>query len=294
MDINFELYKIFYHAAKSESFSSASGKLFISQSAVSQSVKSLEGKLGIKLFVRKGKQMVLTSEGSLLLTHVEQAYNFIKTAEHKLFEIQNMDAGEIRIGASDTVCRYHLVPYLEQFNTLYPKIKIHVINRTSSQILNLLKNGIVDFGIVTLPVDSDDVDVREFMSVQDIFVASDKYYELMGKSISFKDLSRYPLLMLEKNSSTRRNMDSFFKEAGVFITPEIELESVDLLVDFAKIGFGIACVLKESAADSLNKNELFEVLTEEDLPIRKLGIISMKSVPLSKASSKFIDSIPHL
>jgi DNA-binding transcriptional LysR family regulator len=294
MDINFELYKIFYHAAKSESFSSASRKLFISQSAVSQSIKSLEDKLGVKLFIRKGKQMVLTGEGVLLLTHIEQAYNFIKTAEHKIFEIQNMEAGEIRIGASDTVCRYHLVPCLEKFNSIYPKIKIHVINRTSSQILTLLKNGIVDFGIVTLPVYDEDVAVSEFMGVQDIFVASDKFSYLVGKIIDFKDLSHYPLLMLEKSSSTRRNMDSFFRDAGAYITPEIELESVDLLVDFAKIGLGIACVLKESALDALNKNELFIVSTKEKLPERKLGIISTKSVPLSKASSKFIDFIPHL
>lgn len=293
MDINFELYKIFYHAAKSESFSSASRKLFISQSAVSQSVKHLEDKLGAKLFTRKGKQMVLTSEGILLLTHVEQAYNFIKTAEHKIFEIQNMDAGEIRIGASDTVCRYHLVPYLEKFNALYPKIKIHVINRTSSQILNLLKNGMVDFGIVTLPVNDDDIAVSEFMNVQDIFVASEKYSDLMDISIDLRDITRYPLLMLEKNSSTRRNLDIYFRSIGTFITPEIELESVDLLVDFAKIGLGVACVLKESAMDALGKNEIFEVLTKEKLPERKLGIISMKTVPLSKASTKFMEFIPN-
>jgi len=293
MDINFEFYKIFYHAAKSESFSSASRNLFISQSAVSQSIKHLEEKLSTKLFIRKGKQMVLTSEGILLLTHVEQAYNFIKTAEHKIFEIQNMDAGEIRIGASDTVCRYHLIPYLERFNALYPRIKLHVINRTSSQILNLLKNGTVDFGIVTLPVDDDSIAVSEFMSVQDIFVASDKYSDLIRTSIDLRDITRYPLLMLEKNSSTRRNIDMYFKSIGAFITPEIELESVDLLVDFAKIGLGIACVLKESAIDALSKKEIFEVQTKEKLPPRKLGLVSMKAVPLSKASTKFIEFMPN-
>ena len=292
MDINFELYKIFYHAAKSESFSSASRKLFISQSAVSQSIKNLEEKLGTKLFTKKGKQMMLTNEGILLFSHVEQAYNFIKTAEHKIFEIQNMDAGEIRIGASDTVCRYHLIPYLEKFNAHYPKIKIHVINRTSSQILNLLKNGTVDLGIVTLPVDDDNIAVSEFMNVQDIFVASDKYSDLMKTSIHLKDIARYPLLMLEKNSSTRRNIDMYFKSIGAVITPEIELESVDLLVDFAKIGLGIACVLKESAMDALYKEEIFEVQTKEKLPPRKLGLVSMKAVPLSKASTKFIEFMP--
>ncbi|MDP4181171.1 MAG: LysR family transcriptional regulator [Bacillota bacterium] len=291
MDINFELYKIFYHTAKSENFSDASRKLFISQSAVSQSIKSLENKLSVKLFIRKSRQVALTAEGLLLLTHVEQAYNFIKTAENKIMEIQNMDAGEIRIGASDTVCRYHLAPYLEKFNKIYPKIKLHVINRTSSQILNLLNNGLIDLGIVTLPVYDENISVEEFISVQDIFIASYKYRELYGRTIDLTDLSSYPLLMLEKNSSTRRNIDNYFNDMGINATPEIELESVDLLVDFAKIGLGIACVVKESAFESIQKNEIFQVNTSKDLAKRTLGIITNKAVPLSKASSRFIDLI---
>lgn len=288
MDINFELYKIFYYAAKSENFTDAAQKLYISQSAVSQAIKNLEGKIGSQLFYRKTRNIKLTSEGELLFKHIEQAYNFIKTAENKIFEIQNLNSGEIRIGTSDTVCKYFLIRYLENYNRQFPGIKIQVINRTSSQILSVLKNGLIDFGIVTLPANDNDIKVEDFISLEDIFVASYKFQQLEGRKTCLHDLAKYPILMLEKNSATRRNIDIFLKSEKIDIFPEIELESVDLLVEFAKIGLGIAHVLKESARDAIEKNVLFQIPTKEKLPLRKLGIITMKDVPLSQASHEFI------
>lgn len=138
MEINFELYKIFYQAATAKSFSEAGRKLFISQSAVSQAIKNLEIKIGAQLFLRQNRNLRLTREGELLLTHIEQAYNFIKAAENKLEELRSLETGEIRIGASDTVCKYYLLPYLEEFSRNYPKVKIQFLNRTSPQIIEIL------------------------------------------------------------------------------------------------------------------------------------------------------------
>ncbi|MDK2934915.1 MAG: hypothetical protein PWP27_2725 [Clostridiales bacterium] len=256
MDINFELYKIFYHAAQSGSFSEAAKTLYITQSAVSQAIKNLEKKLDVQLFFRKNRKVKLTWEGELLFKHIEQAYNFIKSAENKFFEMKNLDTGEIRIGVSDTICKYYLIPYLEQFNTRHPHIKIQVINRTSSQILELLKKGLVDFGITTLPVKDKNIQVKEFITVDDIFVACDKFISLKNRKVPLHELNKYPLLMLEKDSRTRQNIDYFLEQHGVSVAPEIELESIDLLVEFAKIGLGIACVLKQSAITEIKNNRL--------------------------------------
>ncbi|NLY43249.1 MAG: LysR family transcriptional regulator [Clostridiaceae bacterium] len=291
MDINFELYKIFYYAAKFESFSEAAKKLFITQSAVSQSIKSLEEKMGCKLFFRKSRKVVLTWEGELLYKHVEQAYHFFKSAENKFLEMKNLNSGEIRIGASDTICKYHLIPYLERFNIEYPRIKIQVINRTSSQILDLLKNGTLDLGIATLPIKDKSIMVDAFLTVEDIFVACHKFSFLKNRKVTLEELSSYPLLMLEKKSMTRRNIDSFLREKNIYWVPEIELESNDLLVEFAKIGLGIAHVLKESAAAEIERGELFKIDVMEELPPRKLGICTLKNVPLSRAASTFIDML---
>lgn len=288
MDINFELYKIFYYTVSSGSFSGAAEKLFITQSAVSQAIKNLETKLGVTLFFRKTRNLKLTPEGEMLFTHIEQAYNFIKTGEQKLAETQNLDSGEIRIGASDTVCKYFLLPYLESFHRLYPKVKIQFINRTSPKILENLKNGAVDFGVVTLPINDKSINVRELKLVTDIFVAAPKYAELKDRRIKLTELADYPLLLLEKASATRRNFDAFLNQNQITLVPEIELESVDLLVEFARIGLGVAHVLKESALAPIERGELFEIEVEEEMPQRKLGLVTVAQVPLSKAAEVFV------
>ncbi len=292
MDINFEFYKIFYYAAKDESFSKAAARLFISQSAVSQSIKNLENKLGMQLFFRNTRNLSLTSEGRLLYVHIEQAFNLIKTAENKIAEMQNLASGEIRIGASDTVCKYSLLPFLRIFNQQYPNIKIRVINRTSSQIQTILGNGAIDLGVVTLPLtesfDDRNIAIQELFKVQDIFIAAPKFAPLSKKTVEITELAAYPLLMLERTSATRRNLDDFLRQNKITLTPEIELESVDLLVEFAKMGLGVAHVLKESALESIAKKEVFELKIKPGIPSRKLGIITLKKVPVSQAGLKFI------
>lgn len=289
MDINFELYKIFYHVASNSSFTDAAAKLHVSQSAISQAIKNLEEKTGSQLFFRKTREIKLTAEGKLLFKHIEQAYNFIKTGENKLLEAQNLENGEIRIGVSDTICKYYLINEIGRFIRKHPKVKIQVINRTSHQIKDILKEGKIDFGIVTLPVYEKGFVVENFQWVEDIFVASDKFIELRGKKVSLQELSRYPLLMLDRNSATRRNLDLFVQKKGLNLIPEIELESIDLLVEFAKIGLGIAHVLKESAKSFIDKGDLFKVELKEKLPLRRLGIITTKDVPVSRTSAEFIN-----
>lgn len=291
MDINFDLYKVFYQVATSASFSDAAAKLFISQSAVSQAIKNLEQRLGAQLFMRQTRHLQLTPEGELLLSHVGQAYNLLKTAEAKLSEMQNLETGSIRIGASDTVCRYYLLPFLEHFSLNYPKIKIQFLNRTSPQLIEALQDGMIDFAIVTLPIAKKNLAVQELIAVNDILVSANRFGTLKGHQVSWDELSQYPLLLLEKNSATRRNFDNFLKRQGIRIVPEIELESVELLVEFAKIGLGIAHVVKESVLDSIKAGQLFMVKTQQPLPTRKLGIITSKSMSLSQAGKKFIEQL---
>lgn len=289
MDINFELYKIFYYAASTGSFSEAARQLFITQSAVSQSISGLEEKTGNALFIRSTRSVKLTDEGQMLFSHIEQAYNFIRAAEGKLQEMKTLGLGEIRIGIGDTVCRYLLLPFLKQFIAAYPKIKVKVINRTSPQIIEILKMGRIDLGIVTLPVADEAVNIIDFRNAEDIFVASSRFEELRNRNVPVSELVILPLLLLQKDSSTRRNLDSFFENMSITVTPEIELESIELLVEFARIGLGIAHVMKESAETLVKSGELFVVRTVEALPPRHLGIATVKKVPLSNAATRFTE-----
>ncbi|HEX2954622.1 MAG TPA: LysR family transcriptional regulator [Bacillota bacterium] len=291
MDVDFELYKVFYHVVKENSFSTAAERLFVSQSAISQNIKNLEKKLGVQLFQRKGRDLKMTQEGEWLYSYVQQAYNLFKTAESKINDFNNLEAGEVRIGASDTICRYYLLPYLQRFNREYPRVKIHFINRTSTQIRELLREGVIDFGVVTLHQGETGENVRTLSVVEDVFVASQKYASLKGKLLELKDLSTYPLLMLEKASTTRAIFESFLQEHNLKLVPEVELESTDLLVEFAKIGLGIAYVLKDSIREAVFRGQLFILRINEELPVRKIGFITNEEIPITKSAARFIDLV---
>ena len=138
MDINFELYKVFYYVAVSLNFSEASKQLYISQSAVSQSIKSLEKKLGQELFIRSTKKVRLTPAGQVLLKHIEPAVNLINRGESQLLDSESLGLGVLHISASDTICRYFLVPYLQKFHQKFPNVPIKVTNATSLSCADLL------------------------------------------------------------------------------------------------------------------------------------------------------------
>jgi len=289
MNVNYELYRVFQQVARLKSFSKAALRLNLTQSAVSQSIKNLENQLGVQLFFRRTRQVTITGEGKLLLAHVDQALNYLRTGEQKLEEIKNLKAGEIHLGASDTVSRYFLLPYLKRFLGRYPGIKLRLFNRTSLQLLDMLKEGAIDCAIVSLPVAEDGLRVQPFLEVRDIWVVSPRYRELRGRKVGWHEISEYPLLLLEKRSSTRKVLDHFLAQQGISLSPGIELESVDLLVQFAAQGLGIAHVVKESAREALRRKELFELHISGDLPRRELGIVYLRQVPLSLAASRLVE-----
>lgn len=288
MNVNYELYKVFYHVASCLSFSEAAEELYISQSAVSQSIKSLEDELDTALFIRNTKQVTLTKEGELLFKHIKPAFNLIKSGEQNIQEINSFKQGEIYIGANDTICKYFLLPYLKKFHELYPQIHIQITNRPSAKCVELLEQGAVDLIITNLP----NQQIAEFMKVtkvftfQDVFIAGAKYNQLNEKITTLEQLTDYPLLMLEKDTTTRKFFDNLLAKYDVKLEPEIELNSVDLLIEMAKISLGISFVPNYCLA---NKQDLFKINLEETLDKRNLGLVTNEKIPLSTASKKFME-----
>jgi DNA-binding transcriptional LysR family regulator len=292
MDINFELYKVFYYVAYKKSFSAAAKKLFISQSAVSQAIRQLEEKLDCSLFFRNTKRVKLTHEGQALYTYVEQAFNFIKSGEKRLVDMNSLVSGEIKIGASDTICKYYLMPYFKIFNKKYPGIKIKVTNRTSVKCIELLKTGSVDFSVVNIPLtnESSQLEFRNTRAVQDVFIAGSSYDYLKSKELHLKDLEQLPLLVLEKNTITRDYFDSMLESYDVEINPDVELGSIDVLVDMARIGLGIAFV-PDFCANAGAEADVFKLDIKEEVPQRYMGVVTHKNIPLSVAASKFLEML---
>ena len=288
MYINLELYRFFCEAAKIGNVTKAAERLFVSQSAVSQSIMQLEDRLGCKLFNRNKRGVRLTPEGEVLYSYVGHAISLIENAQEKILDMRDLRDGEIKIGASDTACSLFLLPILNSFNAKYPEIHISVINRTTRELLKLLKSGEVDMSLVNLPVDGDDtLDIQPVMQFHDCFVAGEKYAYLADSVIRLKDLKKYPILMLEKSSNSRNQMDLFLSGHGLEIVPSIELESLALIAEFAKIGLGIAATIKEDVRQMLDRQELYELRFIEALPMRSLGLAQVKNISLSFAADAF-------
>lgn len=286
-----DLYRVFHVVSKNKSFSKAAKELFMTQSAVSQSISRLEKELEVQLFHRTPKGAFLTNEGKVLHEHVSSALGIIDVAEDKIQAYKGLRRGELRIAVGDTISRYFLLPYLEEFHARFPGVKLKILNGTTPEILESIKAREADVGVCNLPIDDKQFRVIPCMEIHDIFVCGEKYKRISKKPISFDHLMELPLISFEKNTISRRYVDRFFEERGYSISPVFELGSYDLLLDFARSNLGISCVVREFSMEYLRRGMVYEVLVEENIPSRQIGIVNLESVPLSPAAEKFVQRI---
>ncbi|MEH7343171.1 LysR family transcriptional regulator [Bacillus sp. JJ1532] len=287
-----DLYKVFCKVGNCKSFSKAAKELYMTQPAVSQSIMQLEKELDTRLFNRTPKGVTFTDEGKLLFEYTHSAINLIDVGEEKILEFKNLTTGELKIGVGDTISRYFLLPYLEVFHNNYPNIKFKIVNGTTLEICSLLKSGEVDVAVCNFPIDDPALELRPCLEVHDIFVCGEKYKALLSEAVSIQKLVKLPLIFLD-NSNSRNYVEDYLLSKGIQISPEFELGSHDLLLEFAKINLGIACVTKEFSLSYLNKGLLYEIKLIEEIPKRDIGVCFLKSVPLSPASTKFVDIIEN-
>lgn len=288
MDISLDLYKIFCAVVRTGNMSAAAKELYISQPAVSMSVRQLEDRMGSPLLVRTTKGVRTTPEGGVLYEYLEQALGLIKTAERKYMEMVNLEMGEIKIGASDTVLSNFLMPYLEKYNSENPSINIKVTNKTTYECLKLLRSGKVDLCFINLPISEDhDLEVSECLPIHDCLVGGVRFRQLAKSGVRLKHIGKYPLLLLEDLSNSRRYLDKFAMDNGVVLHPIIELGSSDLLVDFARINLGLTFVIREFARNLIDGKTVFEIPLSPPVPMRAIGLVKLKSVALSHAAESF-------
>ena len=293
MNIDFELYRIFYVVANHCNITKASEELNISQPAISKSIKNLEEQLGGQLFVRTKRGVVLTEEGKEFYNYIKQAIEYINNAENKFTDLINLETGCIKIGISTTLTKEFLLPYLERFHSLYPKIDIQIITYLTSDLMPKLRNGLIDIVILNLNKKNygNDIDIIKCKKINDCFVVNNKYKDLINKEMSLNDLNNYPLILQARGSNTREFLDNIASENGVVLKPNIELASYSLVIEFSKIGFGIGYATKEYIKKELKNKELFELKIKEKIPSRYIGIALSKNHVPNFSTKKLIEII---
>jgi len=295
MNINFELYRIFYVVANNKNITKASEELMISQPAISKSIKNLENALGGQLFTRTKRGVILTEEGKELYKYISKAIEYISSAENKFTELINLETGTIKIGISATLTKEFLLPYLEKFHTLYPKINIEIVTNVSSELFTKLRNGLIDIVILNLNNKKydNDIEIIKCKKINDCFVANNSFSHLFNKKLSLKDLNNYPLLLQTKGSNARTFIDEIANTYNITLKPNMELASFSLIVEFARIGLGIAYVTKDYIKDYLNNKELTILNIEEKIPERYIGIATSTNHLPNFGTKKLIEIITN-
>ncbi|MBO5474569.1 MAG: LysR family transcriptional regulator [Lachnospiraceae bacterium] len=289
---NLEYYKVFYYVAKHKSLTAAAGELAISQPAVSQSLRQLETALGVKLFTRVSKGVRLTKEGEMLYSYVSKGYEQILLGQQKVRQMLNLDLGEIHIGASDMTLQYYLLPYLERFHEKYPGIKVVVTNAPTPETLRNLRDGIIDFGVVSTPFDAgEDVQAIIVQEIEDVFVAGRKFIPYKNRMLDLQELERLPIICLEGETSSRSYMDGFLKQNHVQIKPEFELATSDMIVQFTLRNLGVGCVVRNFASEYLDSGQLFELRFNQIIPKRHFCVVTAGKSPVSAAAKNLLELV---
>ena len=290
MSVKLELYRVFKEVADSGNISVAAKNLYISQSAVSQSIKQLETALQARLFARNPRGVTLTGEGQMLYQYVRSALGLLATGEDKLTQAQQLLLGTLVIGASDTVTSFFLTPYLDAFHRKYPGIRLKIVSGRSAKVLSMLKSGAVDIAFASSPMDSS-MECWPCFSTHSVFVAGREYPCDFDHVYSYAEIAQFPLILLERKASSRIFLEQEFLKAGVSLTPEIELSSRSLLVSLSRIGLGVAGVTQEFVEKELESGEIRQLKTEFDIPSRSVDMCTLRDVHPTAAAAAFMDMI---
>ena len=289
-----EQYRIFAAIVKCGSFGKAAEELYITQPAVSQSIKLLEKRLGAQLFIRTSRGVLLTEAGEILNSYVQQALFAFKGAENHINELKMLERGKLNIGASDTLSKHFSLPYLKKFHEKYPRVNLKVTNRTSQDTVDLLEQGKVDIGFVHMPTKiGEHISAIALLELHDCFIYNEKHFPDIKGKIDLEAMLDFPLLMLERESSTRRYLDSYFESKNIALYPQIELGSHDLLLSFAEIGLGIATVVKEYSQRELRNGNLRELELNNAIPPRTIALIYQDKMPFTFSAKEFIGLLGH-
>lgn len=291
MNHNLNQLKIFYTVASESNISSAAKKLFISQPAISMALAKLEESLEVKLLKRSARGVSLTYEGKMLYEQLEVAFSAIDIGEQKIKNIKNLGLGKIKIGASSSLCKYILLPFLKKYIEENPHIKVVIECQSSAKSLELLENGKLDIALVVNPENNIKSDFLALGEFEDIFIANKTYIDNLKlrekRELSTNEILKAGnLMLLDEENLSRVFVDKYLRENKIEAKGIIEVTSMDLLIDFAKIGMGISCVIRQFVEEDLKNGSITQLKLETPMNKRTIGL----AYPIPKLRSNSVNS----
>lgn len=290
MNQNLSAYRIFYTVANTGNISKAAKELYISQPAISKSIQKLEDGIGCKLFSRSSRGVTLTEEGELLYSYVKNAFETLTLGEEKLHRSIELGVGHLKIGVSSTLCKYILLPYLKEFIKHHPHISISITCQSTNETLKLLEDNKIDIGLIGKPESSKNIHFDYLEEIEDIFVATKDYIRNLKTRGVTKNhiLQNSTLMLLDKNNMTRQYIDDYLQINHIHVHDSIDISDMDLLIEFAKIGVGVACVIKSFVKEELADGTLVEIPLGIPIHKREVGFAYKSQLKATKSLEAFI------
>lgn len=285
MNLSYDTYRIFYYAAKYQGFTQAAGILGSNQPNITRAIKNLEAALGCKLFIRSNHGVRLTPEGEKLYTHISLAFEHIRAGEAEVSANQNLQSGVVTVAASEIALHCCLLPVLKEYRAKYPGVRIRVSNYTTPQAIAVLKDGLADFAVITLPSHPPKTLRRyEITEIREVPIAGTAFRELHGKPLTLRELARYPLVGLGPHTATFSFYSQLFSSNGLTFQPDIEAATADQILPMVKSNLGIGFVPELLAHGEIAAGNVFTLDLEPPVPLRQIGLLTQENQPLSVAA----------
>ncbi|MCL1996315.1 MAG: LysR family transcriptional regulator [Defluviitaleaceae bacterium] len=290
LDFNFEYYKVFYHVAQLKSVTKAAEALFLTQPAISHSIRQLEKHVDCTLFVRTPKGMLLTREGELLFSHVSIAFKELLAGQRELNLIAKNVEATLKIGITETALHYCLLPKIEKFVNHYPNVYISATGSSTPENVQLLNEGKIDLAVAVSPVEStENIDVLNISEFCDIFVAGHKYAELSHRHFTPKEIYEYPMVAVENGTSARNHINCWFSNHGIFFSPKYNVRTSTAILPFVEYNLAIGIVPSMFAEALMAQGKIFELKVEPKISPRQIVLISKPNSRISPLSRVFIE-----
>ena len=287
MNINYDYYRIFYYVAKYGNFTQAANILLNNQPNITRSIKKLENELGCTLFVRSNRGATLTPEGEKLFAHVSVAVEQLRAGEEELSRDKSLQSGTVTVGVSETALHGLLLSVLNKFRSKYPGIRIRLSNHSTPQAMSALRNGRVDLAVVTTPTDvSNPLHEYRLTTFREILVCGKDFSHLQNKVLQLKDLTKYPLICLGKETKTNEFFSRFFMSHGLVFLPDMEAATTDQILPMVRNNLGLGFLPDIFAEPAIEMGAIYGLKLQEKIPRRDICLLKNTERPLSIAAKE--------
>lgn len=292
IEFNLEYYRAFYYVAQLNSITKAANALYLSQPAVTRSIKMIEAHLGCSLFTRTSKGMLLTSEGEALFKHVSKAFEELILGEKEIFKMLSYEIGRLEIGTTETALYQFLLPKIDSFHKNHPKVYAHLTGSSTPEVLQMLQAGTTDLAIVVSPaINTEGLNIINVQDFHDIFLAGSSFTELKNRKITAEEICKYPLVTVEKGTSARRHIDLWFDEQGVLFQPEYTVRTSTMILPFVERNLAIGIIPYIFAKETIQQGHIFQVALDREIPSRQILIIYKDDSQMSLLCKHFINHL---